>query len=184
MKTKTMFRFLAAGLLAAGLSPAGAVELRPDGLAVQAGGGGNGSAMAGVGIVWNWDFERLRRKAELTAHTELMLNHLRADDFGGGSQGFTQVVVLPSLRMRLDQGRSPWFLELGIGASWMDKLYVTPKKTFSTQWNFYDMLGFGYSLDDQRRHELGLRWVHISNAGIKQPNPGQDFLQLRYVAHF
>ncbi|MDB5900570.1 MAG: hypothetical protein JWP41_4172, partial [Ramlibacter sp.] len=172
------------GLLAAGLAPAQAADFRPDALAVQAGAGASGTATAGVGLVWDWDLERLRRKAEITAHTELLLNHLRADDFGGGSQGFTQVVVLPSLRMRLDRGQSPWFVEVGIGASWMDKLLVTPHKTFSTQWNFYDVVGVGYSLDDQRRHELGLRWVHISNAGIKKPNPGQDLLQLRYVARF
>lgn len=184
MNTKTMLRWLATGLLAAGLAPAQAADFRPDALAVQAGAGASGTATAGVGLVWDWDLERLRRKAEITAHTELLLNHLRADDFGGGSQGFTQVVVLPSLRMRLDRGQSPWFLELGIGASWMDKLLVTPHKTFSTQWNFYDVVGVGYSLDDQRRHELGLRWVHISNAGIKKPNPGQDLLQLRYVARF
>jgi lipid A 3-O-deacylase len=31
---------------------------------------------------------------------------------------------------------------------------------------------------------VALRWVHISNAGFKQPNPGQDFLQVRYVQRF
>jgi lipid A 3-O-deacylase len=176
-------RLLAGGFLAAALSTANAVDFRPDAVALQAGAGGGGTAMAGVGIAWDWDF-RLQRRAELTAHTELMVNHIRADAFGGGKQSFTQVVVLPSLRMRLDQGRSPWFIELGIGASWMDRLLVTPDTTFSTQWNFYDMLGLGYSLDAQRRHELGLRFVHLSNAGIKKPNPGQDLLQLRYVARF
>ena len=26
---------------------------------------------------------------------------------------------------------------------------------------------------------IGLRLTHYSNAGIKQPNPGQDYLQVR-----
>jgi hypothetical protein len=182
MKTTLPFRLITAGLLATALSAAHA-DFRPDRVSLNVAGGGSGTAMAGVGIVWDWDF-RLQRHAELTGQTELMVNHLRADAFGGGSQGFTQLVVLPTLRMRLDGGRSNWFIDLGVGASWMDKLFVTPNKTFSTQWNFYDMVGVGYSLDAQRRHEMGLRYVHLSNAGLKKPNPGQDLLQLRYVFKF
>jgi hypothetical protein len=183
MKQMKHLRAAAAVLLVSALTGVRAADFKPDAVAAQVGGGGSGTAMAGVALAWDWDFERLR-KAQLTAQTELMLNHWRAEDFGGGHQGFTQVVLLPSLRMRLGQGRSPWFVEVGVGASWMDRKFVTPHKTFSTQWNFYDMLGVGYSLDDQRRHELGLRWVHVSNAGIRKPNPGQDLLQLRYVTRF
>lgn len=184
MKTTMIPRILIAGLCAAGLQSAHAFNLRPDGVAVQAGAGGNGTAMAGIGIVWDWDFQRMRRKAELTAHTELMLNHWQAHAVGGGNQGLTQVALVPSLRMRLDRGQSPWFIELGIGASWMDQKFVTPRKTFGSQWNFYDMMGIGRSFGNEHGHELGIRWVHISNAGLAKPNPGQDFLQLRYVNRF
>lgn len=180
----TIARLFAAGLLAATACSSQAFNLRPDGVTVRAGAGGHGTAMAGVGIVWDWDFQRMRRKAELTAHTELMVNHWRYDAIGGGSGQLTQLVLLPSLRMRLERGQSPWFIELGIGASWMDQLLETPRKRFSTQWNFYDMLGIGYSFGEEHDHELALRWVHVSNAGIKKPNPGQDFVQLRYVRRF
>lgn len=184
MKTTTIQRLLVAGLCAAGLPCAQAFNLRPDGVSVQAGTGGKGTSMAGVGIVWDWDFQRMRRKAELTAHTELMLNHWNANAPGGGNQGLTQVAILPSLRMRLDRGQSRWFIELGIGASWMDQKFTTPRKAFGSQWNFYDMMGIGHSFGDEHQHELGIRWVHVSNAGLKEPNPGQDFLQLRYVSRF
>lgn len=46
------------------------------------------------------------------------------------------------------------------------------------------VLGLGVSLGAQRRHELLLRLQHVSNAGLKQPNPGLNFLQLRYALHF
>ena len=171
-------------LLFACACAAHAADFTPDAVSVRAGMGSHGTAMAGVGIIWDWDFERLRRKAELTAHTEFMVNRWRADEVGGGHQTYTQLALLPSLRMTLSQGRSPWFIELGIGISWMDRLFVTPQKRFSTRWNFYDMMGVGYQFGAQRKHELGLRWAHVSNAGLKKPNPGQDFLQLRYVARF
>jgi len=183
MKTTTL-RFLAAGLLAATVPTTHALDLTPDGVGFQAGVGRRDVGGAGVGIVWDWDFQRMRRKAELTAHTEFIVNHWRHDAIGGGSQQLTQLVLLPSLRMRLDRGQSPWFIELGIGASWMDQLLETPRKRFSTRWNFYDMLGVGYSFGEEHHHELGLRWVHVSNAVLKDPNPGQDFVQLRYVRRF
>jgi lipid A 3-O-deacylase len=162
-----------------------AFNLAPDAISFEVGAGGHSTAMASAGLTWDWDFESLRRKAELTAHTELLVNHWHADALGGGSQSFTQLAVLPSLRMRLDRGASPWYIELGIGASWLDRPFVTPSKTFSTQWNFLDMMGVGYTLGGPGgKQEIGLRWTHTSNAGIKKPNPGQDFLQLRLVQRF
>lgn len=180
-----MLKAGAAVALLAGAGQAFAFNMRPDGISFEAGPGRTGASMAGAGLVWDWDFERMRRKSELTAHTELLVNHWRLDDPAGGKQGLTQLVLLPSLRMRLDRGRSPWFLELGIGASFLDKHLLTPDKEFSTRWNFYDMLGVGYSLGGvDGTHEVGLRWTHTSNAGIRKPNPGQDFLQLRFVHRF
>lgn len=179
--TKKLAALFAPAFVAAAALPSHALDLRPDGVSVQAGQGTHGSRIAGVGVIWDWDFERMRRKAELTAHTELMVNRWDAREAGGSRQSLTQLVVLPSLRMRLSRGASPWFIELGIGASWMDRLFVTPEKSFSTQWNFFDMMGVGHSLGGHDGHEIGLRWVHVSNAGIKRPNPGQDFIQLRYV---
>jgi lipid A 3-O-deacylase len=184
MKTTTILRLCAAGAFLAAVPFAHAVDFKPDAVSVTVGAGKHGVALGGVGVVWDWNFERLRRHAELTAHTEVMVNHWRADAVGGGHQSVTQFVVLPSLRIQLSQGRSPWFVELGIGASWMDRQYTTPRKQFSTQWNFYDMLGAGYRFGAQNEQDIGLRWVHVSNAGIKKPNPGEDFLQLRYARRF
>jgi lipid A 3-O-deacylase len=185
MRRTTIARLAAAALLAAGVLPARAIDFAPDGVSADLGVAKHGARMAGVGLVWDWDFERMRKKAELTAHTEVMLNHWRADAVGGGHVNLNQVVVLPSLRMRLARGASPVFIEIGIGASWLDRDFESAQKRFSTRWNFFDMLGIGYSLDGvDGKHEVGLRWTHTSNAGIRKPNPGQDFLQLHYVLRF
>lgn len=185
MRTTKTLRVCLVGLLASAASLSHAIDWTPDGVSVQGGAGSHAARMAGVGVFWEWDFQRMRRKAELTAHTELMVNQWRADAPEGGHRTYTQVVLLPSLRMRLARGQSPWYIELGIGASWMDRIFETPEKRFSTQWNFFDMMGIGRTIDGpDGSRELALRWVHVSNAGIKNPNPGQDFLQLRYVSRF
>ena len=183
MRTKTIFlRLCAAGALAMAASLAHAIDWRPDGVVVEAGVGRNGNALIGAGLSWDWSWHHTSAGAELSARTELLLNEWRADDFGGGHQNFTQIVLLPTLRMQLDQGRSPWFFELGVGASYMDPLYITPEKQFSTRFQFYDVLGVGYRLGADR--ELGLRLNHVSNAGIKNPNPGEEFVQLRFLQRF
>jgi lipid A 3-O-deacylase len=184
--TKTMSsipRSLAAALLLGGCAAAHAVDLRPDSVFVAGGVGERGLLVGSVGVAWDWNWT-LQRRAEITGHTELMLNGWRARDFDDGQQGWHQIVVLPLLRMQLDGGRSPWYLEAGIGASWINRLYRTPTKITSTRFNFYDVLGAGYKFGAQRNHELGLRYVHVSNAGLKDPNPGVDFLQLRYGMRF
>lgn len=178
-------RACVAGLLAACLAPAQAADWHPDAVTVKAGGGDGNAVMAGAGVRWDWDFERLRR-ARLTAHTELMLNEWRAQRVDrSGERLYTQLVVLPSLRMRMDRGASPWFFEVGIGLSWMNHKFETPGRQFSTEWNFYDVVGVGYTLGGpQGNSEIDMRLVHFSNAGIRNPNPGLSFLQLRYTRKF
>lgn len=104
----------------------------------------------------------------------------------GGSQRTTWVIgAKPSLRWRPRQGQSPWFLEAGVGMSYAtNRRFITNSHEFSTRYNFASHLGMGYLFGEQLRNELSLRLEHHSNAGIKEPNPGVNFLQLRYARHF
>lgn len=43
-----------------------------------------------------------------------------------------------------------------------------------------DMIGVGVAFGKRRRFSVSYRFQHLSNAGIKQPNPGTDF-SLGYV---
>jgi lipid A 3-O-deacylase len=184
-RTRSCCRLFTTAVSAVLCTGAHAFNLGPDAVSFEGGAGTHRATILSAGLTWDWDFESLRRKSELTAHTELLVNHWRADAIGGGRQSFTQLAVLPSLRMRLERGASPWYIELGIGVSWLDRPFVTPAKTFSTQWNFLDVMGLGYTLGGpDGKQEIGLRWSHTSNAGLKKPNPGQDFLQLRLVQRF
>lgn len=183
MTTKPPLK-LACGLalLALATLPARA-DLRPDGATLLAGTAPHGTRAVAAGLLWDWDWQAPRR-ALLTAHTELLVSHWRARALGGGHQSLQQLTLLPSLRLRPQRGAAGWFLEIGIGASWLSRSYRTPQKDFSSRWNFYDMLGVGLNLGPDRRQELGLRYVHVSNAGLRRPNPGEDFLLLRYARRF
>lgn len=49
-----------------------------------------------------------------------------------------------------------------------------PDKMLSTHYQFMQDLGFG--LQDYRNVRVGINYKHISNAGIKLPNRGRDFI--------
>jgi lipid A 3-O-deacylase len=95
----------------------------------------------------------------------------------------TQLGITPVWRWQSGGDGAPWFVEGGIGANVLMPVYRTQDKSFSTVFNFGDHLAIGWRFGDAGRHELALRVQHFSNASIKQPNPGEDFLQLRYSRH-
>jgi lipid A 3-O-deacylase len=137
-----------------------------------------------VGAAWPWDWRTRLGSTEVSGVTELFISHWRADAIGGGKSSYTQLGILPLLRLRFSNGQSPWFVEGGIGVTWMDKIYRIPERQFSTAGNFIDVIGVGRNFGPNGRHELGLRIAHNSNANIKRPNPGEDFVQLRYAVKF
>lgn len=96
----------------------------------------------------------------------------------------TQLALVSVLRYRFDEGRSPWFAEGGIGATVTSSIYRGHDSRFSTSFNFGDHVGVGSSFGAGWKSEIALRVEHFSNAGIKHPNPGKNFIELRYVHYF
>ncbi|HWP10336.1 MAG TPA: acyloxyacyl hydrolase [Ramlibacter sp.] len=159
---------------------AGAVDLRPAGAFVQGGVAEHQGYSATAGVVWPWSWQHDFGSTQLTGLTEAYVAHWNARG-PTGRQSYTQLGVVPIVRLRFNGGLSPWFLEGGIGVSIMDKRYQTESSEFSTKFNFVDVIGVGRNFGAGGRQELSLRLSHISNGGIKEPNPGENFLQLRYA---
>jgi lipid A 3-O-deacylase len=179
MDTARTSRLLAALALAFSAPAAWPAGWAPDGVFAEAGFAPSHSRSVTAGALWQWERQWRFGNAQVTGATEAFLSRWRARD-----DTATQLAVVPLLRLRLDHGRSPWFMEGGVGVSLMDDLYRNHGKHFSTRFNFVDVFAVGRSLGADRRHEVSLRLAHISNADLKKPNPGEDFLQLRYTALF
>ena len=185
MKAKTSFSLALMAAACAVVLPAAAQGLRPGGYVVQGGVGDGRSWNAGAGVYWPWAWKSSLLGMEVGGVTEAYVSNWDAPSAsGGGRRGFTQLAVVPLVRFRFDQGRSMWFAEAGVGASATDQLFSTPDKQFSTSFNFVDVFGLGRSFGAARDRELSLRVQHVSNGGIRLPNPGQNFVQLRYAARF
>jgi lipid A 3-O-deacylase len=136
-----------------------------------------------AGLIWNpaWDFLREPWSLYLEASVSRWQSRGgRPTDHGT----LTQLALIPVFRYRMDQGRSPWFVEGGVGATVTSSVYRSGDTRFSTSFNFGDHVGAGYSFGAAQKNEIALRVEHFSNAGIKHPNPGKNFFELRYVRHF
>lgn len=184
---KKTSRFLPGLVLLAslsGLAPGALADWRPDGAFIEGAVADHRAGSATVGAIWAWDWKRDFWGGQLTGNTEAFASHWTARAAEGRRESYTLLGLQPLLRYRFAGGRSPWFAEAGIGVSVMDSRYDTPAKRQATRFNFYDTLAVGRNFGADGRHEVSLRLTHVSNADIKKPNPGEEFLALRYAVRF
>ncbi|MDM0021557.1 acyloxyacyl hydrolase [Variovorax saccharolyticus] len=138
----------------------------------------------GVVLPWSHGEQPVQPRA-LSFYWDFFLSQWRAPNPDGADwSSYTQLGVIANWRYRFDQGASPWFVEAGVGGTVMDSLYRTSGREFSTTFQFTEQIGLGRSFGLQGEHELSLWLQHFSNAGIKEPNPGENFVRLRYLYRF
>ena len=150
----------------------------PDTVFVQAGVAAKETQMLVVGATRDWTWEKELSWGRATGYWELAVGRWHSE--GRGSQWVAQVGVTPVLRVYPHRWNEGWFIEGGIGANLLFPVYQSERKRFSTVFNFGDHIAVGKRFGDKEQHELALRFQHFSNGGIEEPNPGEDFLQLRY----
>lgn len=75
----------------------------------------------------------------------------------------------------------PVYIEGGVGVAFFDTTYFVDKQ-ISTSFQFADQVGVGVRLTDSIR--VSARYVHFSNGGIKQPNPGLNICLVAIAYEF
>jgi lipid A 3-O-deacylase len=132
------------------------------------------SLTAGISRDWNWKTDT--RYGPLAAQWQAEVAWWRSD-----LRSHTQIGITPTLRLYPTTWSGRWFVEGGIGINAITPLYQATGKRFSTTLNFGEHLALGRRWGLDGRHEWSLRLQHFSNASIKKPNPGENFLQVRYT---
>lgn len=87
--------------------------------------------------------------------------------------------LTPILRWWFEPGTA---LEAGVGANLFSRTYIGDEN-ISTAYQFGDSLGILHRINGGS-WILGLRYTHYSNAGIRNPNPGLGYVQLRVSRAF
>jgi len=154
-------------------------SLAPTGAFLQVGIAEDTSA-ATVGLTWRWSRQWVLGPGVVSGYWAAAISgwHYETGD-GSGYTNLGQLSFTPVVRYTPAGGNSPWFIEGGIGLTYMNKVYLPEGRSFSTRFNFGDQIAIGAVFGPAREYEVSLRFEHFSNADIELPNPGQNFIQLR-----
>jgi hypothetical protein len=90
--------------------------------------------------------------------------------------------VTPVLRFIKSSGWFRPYVEGGIGIRFLSSVRETETRTFSSSFQFAEMVGVGAAFGDHQNYQAGFRFQHLSNGGIEHPNPGINFSQI-YVQY-
>lgn len=81
----------------------------------------------------------------------------------------------PVLRFERNKGYFRPYVEGSVGIRFLSHPSFASNYTMSSSFQFADMLGVGLAFGNKEQYAVGYRFQHLSNASIKEPNPGVDF---------
>lgn len=123
---------------------------------------------------WGYRFENGWGRVDLNA--ELGVSYWNASH--GDPDSLWQLSATPMLRW---WPKEYFYTEIGVGATVLSRTRFADRN-LGTAFQFGDHIGFGVLINGA--HQLGLRYSHFSNGGIKLPNDGLDVYQLTYTYRY
>jgi lipid A 3-O-deacylase len=153
-----------------------------DGVAVEIG-RGDRTDMARVAVQWDWARRWFQgERWHLGGYWDLALGRWHRDAAPGQNDDLVEIGLTPVFRVQRNDRRGP-YAEAAIGFHLLSRTSIGEKR-FSTAFQFGDHLGIGYRFGTKGEYDVSYRFQHLSNAGIKRPNNGINFSQLRFQYHF
>ncbi|MDR2990689.1 MAG: acyloxyacyl hydrolase [Burkholderiaceae bacterium] len=125
--------------------------------------------------LWQGQNWRLRLRHEIA------LGQWRVPD----ARNITELGYSPVFRLEKPGASGTFFVEGSIGVRLLSHTRLAPRSTLTTTYQFADMAGIGMQWGQGTGAQtVGLRFQHQSNADIKKPNPGINFIMLYYSYAF
>jgi lipid A 3-O-deacylase len=153
-----------------------------DGISIE-GGRGDGTDMWRVGVQWEWNKRWFQgQNWHLGGFWDLAAGYWRRSAAPGLNRSLTDIGLTPVFRLQSNDLQG-LYLEAAIGFHLLSRTSLGDKR-FSTRFQFGDHLGAGVRFGPGGRYDLGYRFQHLSNAGIKRPNHGINFHQVRFQYRF
>lgn len=144
-------------------------------------GSGNKTRLVRAGMQWHWESKwNIAENAQLSGLWDLSLAQWRGrrhKNQAGDTQDLIAIGISPMLRLASRENTGPYF-ETGLGPHLLSDNYDNNGRQLSTRFQFGSHLGLGYIFSNGL--DVALRFQHYSNASIKKPNDGVNFLILRF----
>jgi lipid A 3-O-deacylase len=151
------------------VSPA---ALALDAIAVELGRGNDRTNLLRLSAQWHWREQRpLDEGWRLNGYWEVSVGAWESEDDSSADFGLTPVFRFE----RHGRQRVP-YVEAAIGFHILSR-HISRERQFSTNFQFGDHVGAGMR---SGKYDFGVRLQHISNGGIRHPNPGINFVLLRF----
>ena len=139
-----------------------------------------------VSAQWDWNKKLIEMGAwHLGGYWETSFGYWDNNSFAKTHDSIFDFGVTPVFRFQQNNisSLSP-YAELGVGFHLLSHTSVSTQRQFGSAFQFGDHIGAGVRFGDKGKYDIGYRYQHLSNAGIKQPNQGINFHQLRLQYHF
>lgn len=154
-----------------------------DGVAVEIG-RGDGTDMARIALQSDWQKQWLRTGGwHVGGYWDFGIGQWHRRSVRAGENGdITEIGITPVFRFQQNDRRGA-YVEAGIGAHFLSRTAIGDKR-FSASFQFGNHVGVGYRFGARGAYDVSYRFQHLSNAGLKHPNNGINFNQLRLQYHF
>ncbi|HCI14102.1 MAG: hypothetical protein A2063_06445 [Gallionellales bacterium GWA2_60_142] len=149
-------------------------------------GNGDSADMARIGAGWDWDKQWFTDGDWLvTGSWEASVGTWRGNSVVGNNQTITDIGITPVFRLQQkNMGSFAPYAEAAIGFHMIAPTFIYANRQFGSSFQFGDHLGVGVRFGEHKQFDLAYRFQHLSNGGIKQPNQGINFNQVRFAYHF
>jgi lipid A 3-O-deacylase len=160
-----------------------------DGISLELGTSDSSNAsvdMGRIGLQWDWSKRwALGSNWHIGGYWDLSLGHWSNDSRNRSHGSIADLGFTPVFRLQqTNPGAVAPYLEAAVGFHLLSHTSVSPQRRFSTAFQFGDHLGLGLRFGPRHAFDLGYRYQHLSNAGLKKPNQGINFHQVRFQYHF
>jgi lipid A 3-O-deacylase len=157
------------------------LDWRPDSVFVQRGASSRDAREAGIGLRWALPWPSDPASADWRSALEVSVARWSTGVTPrgvpvAGRDHAVQWVVIPQVRWPL--AKSAWFVQAGLGLSLHDRIYRVGRLRQASHLNFQQDLAWGRTLGGG--HEVSLHLMHMSNAGLRKPNPGETWWSVRW----
>ncbi|WP_429300778.1 acyloxyacyl hydrolase [Paraburkholderia sp. GAS199] len=155
------------------------------GIQVAAGTADHDVRKADIGMVWDpgltwWEIGGFHFTVVGEAHAA----YWDIRESGGVHPNIWEFGITPVLRFIKSSGWFRPYVEAGVGVRLLSHVRETEDRTFSSSFQFADMVGVGAAFGSHQEYQAGFRFQHLSNAGLEHPNPGINFSELYLQYNF